>query len=109
MLAQEAQRPNIPFVWQSRAAFQTSKDAARWQFLSGLLCEYGLVHQDVGVEFSRRSAREEHNDSLIDHIFAGNRALMSCGASWDGAPGDHCWLKWSTPFRTEWRKQPPRR
>ena len=94
---------------ESRTLFQSPEQRARWELLCGALQSQGLVQRDVGIEYSRRAKSDSENHSLIDHVFVSSAAVGRCGATWEGAPGDHCWLMWETPFRTEWRKQQPRR
>ena len=77
--------------------------------LRGALQSQGLVQRDVEIEFSQRAKSDSESHSLIDHVFVSSAAVGRCRATWEGAPGDHCWLMWETPFRTEWRKQQPRR
>ena len=94
---------------ESRHSFQSSQDAARWHSLCGNLQVHKLVQQDLGIEYTRRAKLDGQLDSRIDHIFSSASFFTRCGATWEGAPGDHCWLKWCTPFRCEWRRQPARR
>ena len=94
---------------ESRSDMQGPDDSNRWRFLVSLLEGQGLVQQDLGVEFSRRGKRESETDSLIDHVFVGHKLSPSCSATWDGAPGDHCWLRWACGFRVSLARQPARR
>ena len=68
-----------------------------------------MSQQELNVEFTRRSDHEDVSDSKLDHLFNHDRLGASCSSTWEGAPGDHCWITFDISFRLSWRRQTPRR
>ena len=94
------------FSVECRDSMQNSEERAQWHTVVGALQSRGFVQSALNVEFTRRSEVDNIPHSKIDHVWTSASRQGVANASWNGAPGDHCWLFAPTTISVEKRVYP---
>ena len=94
---------------ESRRGYQSHQDRSRWDcyVANWEVGRWYIAHWMLSLR-GEPSRSQKYIVALTISLFS-TPVFATCSGSWEGALGDHCWLSWRPSFRTEWKKQQPRR